>query len=118
MGFSGSSLPTEAGFAVFELTQISYSLVRKFDSASVPGFNTSDAGFGRRVATLGGPGGRCGRSGVRASATPTGNCSLVVSAFGGTRGGSLYAMQSMWLDGGVCAGCGGCGGVCGGWGVA
>lgn len=36
---------------------------------------------------------RCGRTGVRASASSTSNCSIIVSAPGGTRQGCLYGMS-------------------------
>jgi hypothetical protein len=92
----GQSVGSTSGFGVFRVTigpPSSYTLVQVFPLTVVPGYNSADADFGRRVITLGG---RCGFAGVRAPAVPTGHCNVVVSATGGSRGGALYAMQRTW----------------------
>ena len=59
-------------------------------------WNSADSGFGWRIVPLGGSGGMCGSAGKRASATPSGDCGIVVSAPGGTRFGSLCVQARHW----------------------
>lgn len=69
----------------------SYTHVTSITPANISNFYANDTAFGRRVVTLGG--GLCGMTGVRAPVAPSGQCNLIVSAAGGSRGGALYAIS-------------------------